>query len=111
MSQNALTLVLMEIERRRGRGSARSDHISRAMRKFTPKLSQPTLATDVEALAHVSAQPEMQAFWRDWTSYRSPRSRGPKPGDAGAKAVTATLGITSTRTDSRPTQTSWRSLA
>lgn len=95
MSQDALTYVLKEIEHKRGGGSALGDHIHAAMTKYTPKLSQPTVRGDVEALAHVFAQPEMQAFWSQWTSYRSPRSRGPMPADAGTKAVLGALGMTS----------------
>src|SRR5947209_8238802 len=61
LSQNALTYILMEIESRRGTGSRLDDDLHAAMVKYTPQLS---VGGRVEALAHVFAQPEMQAFGR-----------------------------------------------
>ena len=94
LSQNALAYILMELESRRQAGKHLSSDMRKAMVKFTPSLAQPTAQGSVEALAHVWAQPEMQRFWAEWRSERTRTARGPEPGDAGAKAVLATLGMT-----------------
>lgn len=94
LSENALAYILMEIESRRQKGSRLAEHLHTAMVKFTPQLSQPTVGGgDVEPMAHIFAQPEMLDFWSSWESARSRSARGPKPLDAGAKAVLSTLGM------------------
>ena len=70
MSQNALAFILQDIESRRHNSGKLSGALHDAMVEFTPKLSQPH-----RALAHVFAQPEMQAFWSKWTSTRSRSAR------------------------------------
>lgn len=94
LSENALTYILVEIESRRRGNRALSGHMHAAMVEFTPKLSQPHCKSEVEALAHVWAQPEMQAFWAAWESRRPVTARGPHPLDPGAKAMASMLGQT-----------------
>jgi hypothetical protein len=94
MSQNALAFILMDIESRRHGSSALDNVLHEGMVEFTPKLSQPHSKSEVEALAHVFAQPEMQAFWSNWKSSRALTARGPHPSDPGAKAMACMLGMT-----------------
>lgn len=94
LSQNALLYIMREVERRRLNHDELAGKLHDAMVKYPLQLSQPTVAGGVEALAHIWAQPEMLDFWRQWRSSRPVTARGPKPADAGGKAVLATLGMT-----------------
>jgi hypothetical protein len=76
LSQNALAYILMEIESRRTNSHALNGPLHEAMVELTPQLSQPHSKSEVEALAHVFSQPEMQAFWAAWKSARPRNARG-----------------------------------
>ncbi len=62
LSQNALAYILMEIESRRSKSHSLDAHLHEAMVELTPQLSQPHSKSEIEALAHVFAQPEMQTL-------------------------------------------------
>lgn len=94
LSQNALAYILMEIESRRSKSHSLDAHLHEAMVELTPQLSQPHSKSEIEALAHVFAQPEMQTFWTAWKSARSLNARGPQASDSGAKAMACMLGMT-----------------
>jgi hypothetical protein len=94
MSQNALEFILQTIEHRRHKSNALVGVLHDAMVELTPRLSQPHSKNEVEILAHVFAQPEMQSFWSSWKSSRPATARGPHPSDAGAKAMACMLGMT-----------------
>jgi hypothetical protein len=97
LSQDELTWLLVEVEKRRG-GMSRDGRLRFALRKqmvaMTPKLGQPDWTSDVDDLRNVWLQPEMVALWARWNSPRARRARGPLPNDAAGKAFMSVLAMT-----------------
>src|SRR5262249_50717574 len=90
LSEEQLAFVVQAVLKQRGEGVDPTAYAKR-MLETAPELAAPGFTHREADLELIFGQPEMQAFWQQWSGPVA--KKGPTPKYAGAKAVMATLAM------------------